>query len=394
MKIRGLLLILLLCLCFLICAGAEEAADITNECSFACSTNQKLSKYLFDGDYKTCWFGEGYCSIEIETPLAQPCHVLYLQWDRELTEWQIEIQDENGEWVLFQEKPEPFYFNQYVALKQPLTHFRLKCLQKSEGMRLAELTVLSAGEPPSWVQNWKPFEGKADLMVLVAHPDDELLFMGGIIPYYRIVENKKVIVCYMAMMPGMRKCELLDGLWHCGIREYPVVPPDIFPNIATNSIEECFAKWKKDRAYAYVVSLIRQYRPDVVVTHDIAGEYGHGAHKACASILRHCAEKLGSPDYYPESAEQFGVWEPKKLYLHLYQGDLGQIDFDWRIPMENFEEKSIYEIVCEAFAMHRSQNTGKYVVEDFGKCDNSLFGLYASQVGSDTGLNDLFENIP
>lgn len=63
--------------------------------------------------------------------------------------------------------------------------------------------------------------------------------------------------------------------------------------------------------------------------------------------------------------------------------------------MEAFGGKTIHQVTDEAFQLHRSQAaSGKYVVEDFGRYDNSLFGLYFTMVGPDTGRNDLFENLP
>lgn len=217
----------------LVCA--EEARDITSSCRFTFSINRNMRENVFDGNYMTYWASEKKGFLEIETPADDPCASLYIHWNGDLTTWQVETQNEKGEWVPFQNCPEERYYNEYVPLKEPLTHFRLHCLASEPDMRIAEISVLSEGEIPDWVQVWKPFEGKADLMVLVAHPDDELLYLGGIIPYYRSQEGKKVIVCYIAHMPGTRKCELLDGLWHCGIRECPEMPVDYFADAFTTS---------------------------------------------------------------------------------------------------------------------------------------------------------------
>ena len=62
---------------------------------------------------------------------------------------------------------------------------------------------------------------------------------------------------------------------------------------------------KKD-SRAYVTELIRQYKPDVMLTHDINGEYGHGAHKLCASVAQYCVERTGDEAFMPESAEKWG----------------------------------------------------------------------------------------
>ena len=39
-----------------------------------------------------------------------------------------------------------------------------------------------------------------------------------------------------------------------------------------------------------------------MLTHDINGEYGHGAHKLCASVAQYCAERTGDEAFMPESA--------------------------------------------------------------------------------------------
>ena len=91
------------------------------------------------------------------------------------------------------------------------------------------------------------------------------------------------------------------------------------------------------------------------------------------------------------SDEEFGGWDVPKCYIHLYPENV--IDFDWRIPLDEFGGKTAFEVAEAAFACHISQKDTEYVVEDFGPCDCSLFGLYRSLTGPDTEHNDLFENL-
>lgn len=58
------------------------------------------------------------------------------------------------------------------------------------GPTIGELYVYGAGEVPSEVQRWGMPSGKMDMMLIVAHPDDELLWFGGTIPYYAGQLNK------------------------------------------------------------------------------------------------------------------------------------------------------------------------------------------------------------
>ena len=41
---------------------------------------------------------------------------------------------------------------------------------------------------------------------------------------------------------------------------------------------------------------------------------------------------------YLESAEKYGAWQVKKLYLHLY--DTASITMDWRVPLAAFDGKT------------------------------------------------------
>lgn len=385
---------MLLCL-FALPACAEEAKDITDDCKITVSVYAQDKKNMLDNANMTMWETPKRSSyVEVETPKGQPAQGIYVKWGQNPLDVIIQVPgEEKGEWVDVQTCTEK-YQNQYIAFEKPLTHFRMQTAEKKVVMGIIKFQVLGEGELPDWVQVWKPFEGKADLMVLVAHPDDELLYMGGVIPYYNTVEGKNVIVVYVARMGGFRKVELLDGMWHCGLRSYPEMPSTKFLDQGFNGRNECLNVWGKDKLLSHVTELIRKYQPDVIVTHDVDGEYGHGAHKACSWAVQQCVELAANETKYKDSAAEYGPWQVKKAYIHLYEGKLGQIDFDWRQPMDAFQGKTIHDITKEAFALHKSQAaSGRYVVKDFGPYDNSLFGLFYSTVGPDTGVNDLFENV-
>lgn len=101
-------------------------------------------------------------------------------------------------------------------------HFRLVGIsEKKSYLKLNEVFVFSDGDCLDWVQQWEPTPKKADLLLLVAHPDDELIFFGGTIPTYAVEKNMNVVVAYMSYSNTTRRSELLNGLWHMGLRQYP-----------------------------------------------------------------------------------------------------------------------------------------------------------------------------
>ena len=395
-KTMAVFALLALILCLPPASGmAEESRDITDRCTIRVSAYSKDKDKMLDASNMTMWYQpEKNAYVEVRTPDDTPAAGVILRWGVAPVDVVIEKAGESkGEWLPVQQHM-AVYFTEYIPFEEPLTHFRVRPVEKEVRYGIIKLQVMTAGDLPDWVQTWQPFEGKADMMVLVAHPDDELLYMGGVIPYYNTQMGKKVVVVYVAKMSGFRLVEALDGLWHCGVRLYPELPSQKFKDEWCVSLKKCLNIWGEEKLLDHVTVLIRKYQPDVIVTHDVNGEYGHGAHRACCWAVQKCVQRAADPGQSPASAQAYGPWQVKKAYLHLYQGELGQIDFDWREPLSAFDGKNAFEVTTEAFNLHRSQAaSGKYVVEDFGKYDNSLFGLFYSTVGPDTGINDMFEHI-
>ncbi len=249
-------------------------------------------------------------------------------------------------------------------------------------LRIKELYVLGEGDVPHWVQRWTLPSGKVDLLILSAHPDDEWIFMGGAIPY-AVDQGKRVAVAYLATASSRRRSELLDGLWHGGVRLYPDMTSGL-PDYMTNSLKEQYEKWRKKTVYAYVTDLFRKFRPDVVITHDVHGEYGHGAHRVAADAAQKAIAMAA--DAATDSAR--APWQVQKLYLHMYPE--GVLVMDWRKPLASFGGKTALEIAQEAFRFHESQDDGTWEVTDEGRKANNLFGLAFTAVGPDAPGDDFF----
>ena len=379
----------------LLCGGfaaAEEARNIAAECTYRCPEDSgRNTGDLYDGSYSRFWQSAGAADpwLEVTLPEGGTCSGVQIKWQKLNAGWDIEA-EENGEWVRAGEASG--YLNSWTPLPDA-AKFRI-CAdpENPKALKIAEMEVYSAGDRPPSVQVWEPTVEKADLLVAVAHPDDEYIFLGAVIPYYGAEQGKKTLVCCLTQSDWYRRNELLDGLWTAGLRNYPLMGG--FSDYYTLNMNTAYAKIGKKKVQDYMIDIFRQYRPDVVVTHDIAGEYGHGLHKVCADIVINALERAADPRYSAKTAEKYGTWEVPKCYLHLYEKD--QIRFDWKgTALEAFGGKSAFDIADAAWQCHASQTEkGRYEVYTDGPYDSQVFGLYRSMVGPDTEHTDFFENIP
>jgi len=176
-----------------------------------------------------------------------------------------------------------------------------------------------------------------------------------------------------------------------GIRHYPVLGSA--PDTATFDFREAMSLYQASDILGWQVEQIRRFRPLVVVGHDLNGEYGNAGHKVNAYYLVRAVESAADPEQYPELAQQYGVWETPKLYLHLYPEN--EMIFDVNVVLESDPQgRTPFEIAAEAMYCHQSQVKWGYRVqqgEDWA-FDCRPFGLYRTLVGYDT-ITDIMENI-
>ena len=392
-RIRGgvtLLLMMVLC-AFLAAAGAESARDITKKCKLTAGARGSKLRACTDRSYKTYWqsVNGDKCWIEVRLPAGETASGVTVQWYEHPHAWGLQIQNAAGNWedVIHTEAR---YLNDYLPLPEGTTRFRVaNAPGEQRHFNLVELRIWGAGELPAEVQQWNPPAVKADLMLLAAHPDDEVLWFGGALPTYAGEQGKVCQVCMMVPSGGARRLELLDCLWTCGVKHYPVWGN--FADAFSGTLKKQYTRWNKNKVYDLVTGWIRRFQPEVLLTHDVKGEYGHGGHRVCADAAMTCLKTAANAKKYPKSAKEYGVWDVPKCYLHLYPEN--RVEMDWRQPLAAFGGKTGFEVAEEAFRCHVSQQKTDYRVEDWGDHSCSLFGLYRSLVGPDVEGKDFFENI-
>lgn len=274
-------------------------------------------------------------------------------------------------------------------------------------VNVSDVYAFSAGELPDWVQVWEQPYDRADLLLNTTHADDEQLFFAGILPYYS-AKNYRVQVVYFTDHQNYpdRRHELLNGLWTVGIDHYPVISkfPDAYSTSVQWAINNLTASgFTENDALAFHIENLRRFKPQVVVGHDIDGEYGHGQHMLNTKTLIQAVESAQDSTVFPESATKYGTWNTPKLYLHLYKEN--PIVMNWDEPLERFGGRSAFEVTQDGFGCHYSQHytwfngwlNGNYgeiskasQIKTYSPCN---YGLYRTTVGNDVNKNDMLENI-
>lgn len=367
------------------------APDLTARCVFTVSSNSKEKSNLIDGDHGTSWTASSAKGQYILVSLPERSSVsgIYIMWNTVPGGWSMEASENGDGWRSIELDEKTDFINTFIPVDIGIRRLRIKA-DGSWKLSVAEIRVFGVGELPLDVQVWKSSPEKADLMVIPAHPDDEFIYFGGTLPYYAGQLKKHTVVIYMTSSPIVRKFEALNGLWKAGVREYPVFLP--LANKYTSTVEEAELAWDGlDHTVALLAEQIRRFKPDVVVTHDLGGEYGHGAHKLTALAVTKAVDACPDADCFPDSAAKYGSWQVKKCYLHLYTK--GKAKMDWKVALPAFNGKTALDMAKACYDLHVSQHFRERPILDSGEYDNSTFGLYRTTVGGDILRNDLFEHV-
>lgn len=160
-----------------------------------------------------------------------------------------------------------------------------------------------------------------------AHPDDESILAGGALAKHSAAGAPTAVVTATWAADSPRAAELSDALRVLGAGEPRMLG---FGDARNESSAPGQLRWcdaDLDEAVAQVVSHIRQFRPAVVVTHDVLGQLtGHPDHRRTHQVTLLAVEAAALASLYPESGEP---WQTGALYAATHPrsgiGELGPL---------------------------------------------------------------------
>jgi mycothiol S-conjugate amidase len=173
---------------------------------------------------------------------------------------------------------------------------------------------------------------KRTLLAVLAHPDDESFGPGGTLARYAhegaavhiaiatdgvagsVVEGyqqKREQLAEVRAQELEAAVSILGGTLHrLGYRDSGYI------NDPANEHPQAFIQADEGEAVGKVVQLIRQYRPQVVLTHDETGGYFHPDHIMCWKITTAAFHAAGDATQYPAIGP--APFQPQRLYYTVF----------------------------------------------------------------------------
>ena len=237
---------------------------------------------------------------------------------------------------------------------------------------------------------------KADILLVVAHPDDE----GAATAYLAraIDEGKRVAVVYgtrgssggnevgseqARALGAIREIEARRALATMGITNVWFLGG---ADTASQDVLQSLANWDHGTALEHLVRLVRLTRPEVVLTFlpgTFIGE-DHGDHQASGVLATEAFDLAGDPTVFPSQVavplrrlepylEGLRPWQPKKIY---YFPDADRDDiFHGKGPEYSVKEisksskKAYWRASLDSFRLHETQ--AKSFVDQLNKMDDA-----------------------
>jgi LmbE family N-acetylglucosaminyl deacetylase len=275
---------------------------------------------------------------------------------------------------------------------------------------------------------------KADVLLLVAHPDDET----GVSAYLAqlLDQGKHVAGVYLthgeaghnnmgreraASLGAVREMELrhalaqlgVDNVWFLGGRDTP-----------SQDVLQSLANWHHGAALEDVVRIVRLTRPYVILTWlpgFFIGE-NHGDHQAAGVVATEAFDLAGDPSIFPAQVAQprhvnetllegLQPWQPEKIYFFSDASDDKQFKgkgpsypvtevsrkrnvLYWRIAMDEFRfHRTQYRSYIEKLDSMNDEQLAKIAAADQDGWATPVQFIFGKSTVAGSATGDIFEGV-
>jgi LmbE family N-acetylglucosaminyl deacetylase len=236
------------------------------------------------------------------------------------------------------------------------------------GSRAAELPTA-----PAILQDLRGFREMGSVLYIAAHPDDENTLLIGY-----LARGRNYRTAYLSLTRGdggqnvlgsdfgeklgvARTQELLAARRLDGGRQFFSRAMDFG---FSKDYLETLNIWDRQQVLSDMVRVIREFRPDVLITRFSPVPGGtHGHHTASTVLALEAFKLAGDPKTFPEQLDQLTPWQPKRILWNVNgrgggtNADTVQMEISGNDPVLGI---SFSELAGRSRAMHKTQGFGNF----------------------------------
>ncbi|HUA39896.1 MAG TPA: PIG-L family deacetylase [Candidatus Sulfopaludibacter sp.] len=270
----------------------------------------------------------------------------------------------------------------------------------------APLAAGAAPTPPSAIlQDLYRFDEMGSVLYVAAHPDDE---NTQLIAY--LARGRHYRTAYLSLTRGdggqnvlgpvfgdelgvVRTEELLAARRIDGGRQYFSRAVDFG---FSKDYRETLRIWNKQEVLSDTVWVIREFRPDVVITRFSPVPGGtHGHHTASTVLAMEAFKLCGDPQAFPEQLQAgLAPWQPKRLLWNMggfqRSGDVSNVIRMNVGGKDSVSGESFAEIAARSRSMHKTQGFGNFT--GFGGGNGPRSESFALLDG-ESATNDIMDGV-
>lgn len=204
------------------------------------------------------------------------------------------------------------------------------------------------------------------VLYIAAHPDDE---NTAVLAY--MSKGKMMRTAYLSLTRGdggqnllgkengdllgvIRTEELLSARRIDGAKQYFTRAIDFG---YSKTSEETLNNWKRELLLGDMVKVIRQFKPDIILTRFSQTQGGHGHHLTSAILAEEAFYSAADPNKFSEQLTKLDTWKAKRLYWNTWRPSEKAISIDIG-EYSTILGKSYNELAALSRSMHKSQGFG------------------------------------
>lgn len=255
---------------------------------------------------------------------------------------------------------------------------RLAVILAGAGLLAATRAICPAAQPETpaaIMEQLQEFREMGSVLYVAAHPDDE---NTALITY--LARGRHYRTAYLSLTRGDGGQNVLGpefGEELGAIRTQELLAArrlDGGHQFFTRAVDFGFSKdyretlriWDREQVLSDVVRVIREFRPDVLITRFSTRPGGtHGHHTASAVLALEAFKLAGDPKAFPEQLQTLTPWQPKRIFWNGWNRgaenpsdtNIVQLDISGEDPVLG---ESFGEIAGRSRSMHKTQGFGNF----------------------------------